>query len=158
MRRTIAAAALAALVLAAGMAAAQTKVGDIEIEHPWARATAGGARVGAAYMIIRNEGQTADRLVGAETGIAEAAELHSQSMDSKGVMRMRPLSSVAVPAGGTVELAPGGMHVMLPGLKAPLEKGQHFPLTLRFEKAGEVEVEVPVLGVTATGSGHGHGH
>lgn len=156
MTRMIAPLALLALVASAGLAAAQDKTGTIRIENPWARAMIGPARIGAVYLVVRNEGRTADRLISVESPVS-AAELHAHRTDAKGVMRMRPLSAVEIPAGGTVEFAPGGLHVMLPGIKAPLEEGQHFPLTLRFEKAGAVTVDVSVLSPTAMdGGGHKH--
>ena len=133
----------------------------ISIEQPFARATPGLVKNGAAFLTIRNTGP-ADRLLSAESGVAKRTELHTHLMQD-GVMRMRRVEAIDVPSGGAVMLKPGGDHVMLMGLTAPLKKGQSFELTLIFEKAGRVPVTVGVAGVGAKaphgdGAGHGHGH
>ncbi len=140
---TLAAALLALLAIPAF--AHGFKVGSIEIEHPWARASAGSAENGAAYMVLNNEGKEADKLVAASSPAADRVELHTH-IDEGGVMKMRQINTVDIASGGTVKLAPGGLHVMLLGLKAPLVKGKAFPLTLTFEKAGTVLVEISVQG------------
>ncbi len=132
---------------------------EISIEAPFARATPGLVKNGAAYLTITNNG-SADRLLGAESSVSARTELHTH-IKQDGVMRMRHVDAIEVPAGETVMLAPGGDHVMLMGLKAPLKKGQSFELTLVFEKAGRVPVTVDVAGVGAKaphGQGHGGGH
>lgn len=125
----------------------------MKIDDAWARATAPGAKVGAGYMRITSGG-TADRLVGASTPAAAKVELHVT--EKKGdVMRMREVKAYDVPAKGSFELAPGGAHLMLVDLKAPLKEGAKVPLTLRFEKAGEVKVELEVRALGTSGhSGH----
>lgn len=134
----------AALVLAPLSAfAADATVGPLQVEHPWARATAASARNGGAYLAVRNTGAAGDRLVAASTTVAGRAELHT-NIDDNGVMKMRHVPAIDVPAGGQAVLKPGGFHVMLMDLKAPLAEGQHFPLTLTFEKAGSVTVDVVV--------------
>ncbi|PWC39243.1 copper chaperone PCu(A)C [Azospirillum sp. TSO35-2] len=150
MNRRILGIATAFTLLGAGAAWAHAyKAGPIEIDHPWARATAPSAPNGGAFLSLTNTGTTEDRLVAASTPVAEKAELHTHINDN-GVMRMRPVDGIAVGPGAPVKLAPGGLHVMLLGLKQPLVKGAHFPLTLRFEKAGSVEVEVAVEGASET--------
>ena len=111
------------------------------VERPWARATAGNASTGAAYMTI--ESAAPDKLVGASTPIAGRAELH-EHVDQGGVMRMRSVDAVPVRPGTPTVLKPGGLHVMLMELKRPLKEGDSFPLTLRFERAGPREVMVRV--------------
>jgi len=134
---------LLALVLGTTSALAQVRV-----EEPWARATPPGAKVGAGYMKITSA--TADRLVGASSPAAARVELHVT--EEKGdVMRMRQVKGYDIPAGGSFELAPGGAHLMLVDIKAPLKAGMKVPMTLRFEKAGEVKVE---LRVRALGAAH----
>ena len=133
-------------LLPAAALAGETKAGDLTIVDPWARATIGSQKVGAAYVTIRNRGTTADRLVGAQTGVAENAALHTSTVTTEGVAEMRPVDSVEVPPGGEAKLAPRGTHIMLMGLKAPLVAGKSFPLTLEFERAGAVEVEAQVQG------------
>jgi copper(I)-binding protein len=130
-------AAVALLVLAS---AAQAE--DLRIEDAYAR---GPASSGAAFMAIHNDGEQADRLIGAETGAAARVELHTHSMSADGVMTMRPVEGgIEVPAGGAAMLERGGDHVMLMGLAAPLQDGGTVDLTLIFERAGRVEVAVPV--------------
>lgn len=128
-------------VVLASAAVAQTTT--IEIVHPFARATAATAKTGAVYLTIVNRGARDDRLIAASSPVAERSGAHVTT-DDNGVMRMRPVPSVEIKAGGRVEFQPGGMHVMLIGLKAPLRVGQAFPLTLTFEKAGAVAVTVVV--------------
>ncbi|HJV60493.1 MAG TPA: copper chaperone PCu(A)C [Albitalea sp.] len=114
----------------------------IAIEGAYARATAPGQPAGGAFLQLDNHG-SADRLVAASAPVSRSAELHVSRMEGD-VMRMRQVDAIDLPAGQSVQLAPGGTHIMLMGLKGPLTEGQHFPLTLRFEKAGEVTVDVTV--------------
>ena len=145
---------LSALALACAALTAQTaqahgtRLGAIAIGHPWARATAPGQPIGGGYLTLDNQGPAGDRLLGASTAVATRVELHSMTMDGD-VMRMRALDAIDLPAGRGVALKPGGTHLMLVGLKAPLKTGEKFPLKLRFEKAGEVEVVVNVEGAAA---------
>ena len=139
-------------VLAPQAAAEDIRLGDLTIRQPWARASAGPAKAGAAYLAIFNEGAAADRLIAAETPAARRAELHSHQMD-QGVMKMRPVEAVEIAPGGSVELKPGGFHVMLMGLAAPLKQGESFSLVLTFERAGRIEVDVRVGSVGAAGPG-----
>ncbi len=133
-------------VLAAGPALAQAP--HVRADAAWARATAPGQAVGAAYATLTSPAP--DRLVGVQTPITPRAELHTMTMDGS-VMRMRPVNGVALPAGQPVALAPGGTHIMLMDLKAPLKPGEHFPLTLRFAHAAPVTVDVPVEPIGARG-------
>ena len=149
-------AALLGLALAtlSGMSAAAPPVA---VEAAWARATVPGQPAGGAFLRLRNRGG-ADRLMAASSPAAAEVELHEMAMDGD-VMRMRQVEGIALPAGGTVELQPGGLHLMLTGLKAPLKAGSRVPLTLRFEKAGELAVQVEVKAATAVPKAHEHsGH
>ena len=156
---------LSALALACAALAAQPaqahglRLGAIAIGHPWARATAPGQPIGGGYLTLDNQGPAGDRLLGASTAVATRVELHSMTMDGY-VMRMRALDAIDLPAGRSVALKPGGTHLMLVGLRAPLKAGEKFPLKLRFEKAGEVEVVVNVEAAARVGatSVHGTGH
>ncbi len=141
-------------------------VRGLAIDHPWARATAPGQPNGAAYFSITNSGDD-DRLVGVQSPAAERVELHGHEHGGDGVVRMRPVESIALGGGETVALAPGGMHVMLIGLAERLAEGDRIPLTLIFERAGplEVEVQVEAIGYGLGGDtgghaedGEGHGH
>ena len=132
------------------------KLGAIQIGHPFARATAAGQTTGGGFLKLSNTG-TADTLLSASSPVAARVELHSMRMDGD-VMQMRQVDTIALPAGKTIELKPGGWHLMFVGLKAPLKAGAKFPLTLKFEHAGEIEVMVNVdaLAPTATGATHSH--
>lgn len=137
------------LALAAALAHAHSfKLGALDIGHPYARATTPGQSAGGAFLAVENRG-AADRLLSASTDVAQSVELHQMSMEGD-VMRMRPVDAIDLPAGKTVTLKPGGFHIMLMGLKAPLKQGSAFPLKLKFEKAGEVTVQVNVEAATAT--------
>jgi hypothetical protein len=147
----------AALLLAASAAAAHDfTLGALKLDHPWARASAGPAGNGAAFLVIENSGDE-DRLVAVAGDVAERAELHTHTMAGD-VMQMRRVEAVEIPAHGSAALQPGGLHIMLIGLKQPLREGERFPLTLTFDKAGAVTVEFAVEGVGSMGpQGTGHG-
>jgi periplasmic copper chaperone A len=131
-------------------------LGDLTIDNPWAKPSLKGVPNGAAYMTITNSGEMDDTLLAATAEVSNAVELHTMSM-TDGVMRMRQLEGgVPLPAGETVKLEPGGLHVMLIGLKQPLTEGQTLPLTLTFEEAGTLEVELAIEEREA-GAGHSHG-
>ena len=129
---------------------AMGQTGQLEIRTPWARATPGQAQNGAAYLTIVSP--TSDRLTEASSPVAKKAELHTMSMEG-GVMRMRPLTAIDIPAGQTVTLSPGGTHIMLLGLTQPLREGQSFPLTLSFDHAGPRQVTVVIEKAGAMGAG-----
>jgi copper(I)-binding protein len=133
----------ATLALAALSAVAHSfKLGEIDIGHPYARPTREGQMVGAGYLKLANKGPV-DRLISATSPAAGSVEIHSMSMEGD-VMKMRQVDAIEIATGQTVELKPGGYHLMLMGLKAPLKVGEKFPLTLKFEKSGEVVVTVNV--------------
>jgi copper(I)-binding protein len=127
------------------------KVGDIEIGHPWSRATPAGAKVAGGYLTITNTGAAADRLVSISSDISAKAELHEMAV-TNGVMTMRPVAGgLEIPAGGKVALAPGGFHLMFFDLKRQAKQGETFSATLSFEKAGTVTVDFAVEGIGGTG-------
>lgn len=113
-------------------------------EGAWVRAGAPNAKNGAAYVTIINRGMKADRLVGASSAAAAKVELHTHETDG-GVMRMRRIPFVAVPARGAARLKPGGDHIMLMGLKTPLEAGEHIVLTLTFESGAEQRLKAMIM-------------
>ena len=154
LRRTLLAAASALFALPA--AAHDYAAGEVRIDHPWTRAATANGN-GAGCMTLRNTGAQAARLHSAASPIARVVELHTHVRERE-VMRMRPVTDIPVPPGGTVELRPGGLHVMLIGLNAPLRQGGSVPLTLRFERAGEVRVELTVEAAGARGAMPGHRH
>jgi copper(I)-binding protein len=137
---------LAALLLPACFANAhEYKAGELEIAHPWSQELPPNAPTVAAYFVIHNQGKTADRLLSVDTPIAGEAQLHEHVMQGD-MMKMQHVPSVEIPAGGEVTFAPMAYHVMLLNLKdrTLLSDGKRFPLTMHFEKAGDVQVEVAV--------------
>jgi copper(I)-binding protein len=138
----------------AGTSAPAGSVGAISVTDVWSRPALGltdaqptdaalGAidgPTGVVYMTIRNSGSTPDRLLSTQSPVASGSELHT-SLDSYGVISMRPLASLDIPAGGTVTLKPGGSHIMLVGLKRDLRLDDSFDVVLRFERAGALTVQ-----------------
>lgn len=132
--------------------------GAIQTEEPWARESPPMVKNGAAYMTLVNTGAETDRLLSAAGDVAETIELHTHLLENN-VMKMRKVDAIEVAPGEPTALKPGGLHVMLIGLKKPLVAGQTFPLMLKFEKAGEVPVQVMVRGkdaATMPSGGHAH--
>lgn len=117
-------------------------LGDLTIERAMARASIGNAPTSAAYMTITTSGEP-DRLIAAASPAAQAVEMHT-TLDQVGVMQMQRVESIPVAPDAPAQLAPGGLHIMLIGLAAPLEEGTTVPLTLTFETAGEVTVDLAV--------------
>jgi len=147
---------LSALLFATPSFAQEYKLGSIEVQHPWSRATPTTAPSAGGFLTVVNKGDGPDRLVAVQSPAADQVQIHEMKMDGN-VMRMRELDNgIALPAGQTVELKPGGSHVMFIGLKAPFAKGQKVPATLVFEKAGKVDVEflVDALGATQPSARH----
>lgn len=157
---------MAALLVATALAACSSGGGaSITVREPWSRASSAMASAGAAYMQIQNTGSEADALVGAASPVAMTVEVHetvamgtpaasdgtggmetpaaSDGMGG-GMMGMRPVARLEIPAGATVELKPGGYHIMLIGLEQELKVGESIEITLTFEKAGEVKVTAEV--------------
>lgn len=123
------------------LSACQSSTPPITIDNAWSPATPPTATVAAAYLQITSH--QPDELLSASTPVADRVEMHI-TIEDGGMMRMRPLATLAIPAGVTVSFEPGGHHFMLIGLKAPLAEGTTFPLILRFRNAGEVAVQTIV--------------
>ena len=140
-------------------AAATIVAGSLTIASPWLRATPGGAKVGGGYLRITNTGKHPDRLISASIPQAGRGEVHAMTQEG-GVAKMAPVEGgLVIPPGGTVELKPGGYHLMFMDLAAGLKEGESVPGVLVFEKAGRVEVSFPVGGIGASGPGMaGHQH
>ena len=138
-------AAIAATALvSAPLLAHGFKAGAIQIGHPWSRVTAPAQAVGAGYMTLTNTGKTGDRLLSATSPAARTLQITAVSMGD-GEMRTRAvLDGLTIPAGATVAFQPGGYHLMLIGLKAPLRQGAQVPATLKFQRAGTVRVTFKV--------------
>ena len=131
--------------------------GDMHIVRPWSRPLPAVSSNGAAYVTLMNMGDAPDTLVSASTPAAERAELHTHIMEG-GMMKMRHVGAIEIPAGGTIALEPGGLHIMLFGLTEPFVEGKTYPLKLRFERAGEVEVTVTIMEPAEGGSSMQHDH
>lgn len=145
--------ALAVITAVTAPFAQEIRVGPITLSEPWTRATAPAAPTGAGFVTMENAGTVDDRLIAAASPAAEAVELHTMTMDD-GVMTMRRLDDgIAVPAGETVHLAPGGLHIMFIGLAEPFRQGETVPVTLTFEAAGQVTVDLPVGAIGAGSAG-----
>lgn len=162
MFKTLTLAAIAALAMTGTAIAHDYQAGDLFIGHPVARETPANAPVSAGYMTIRNEGETADRLIGGSVGFAGTVEIHEMSMDGD-VMRMREIEGgIEIPAGEEVKLVPGGLHVMFMDMRQRLEAGQEHTGTLTFENAGDVDVVFHVETLSqireAMDNGMHHGH
>ncbi|OYW80693.1 MAG: hypothetical protein B7Z19_02360 [Polynucleobacter sp. 32-46-5] len=154
-RNTLFKALLVAALGVVGLAQAQNaKVGSVEIEHAYTRATVPGQMAAGGFMKIENKGK-ADQLISASSPVAGEVQLHEMAMEGN-VMKMRQVKDIPVPAGGAVELKPGGLHLMFMNIKAPLAAGETVPVKLKFAKAGEVEVKMPVNAMGAHGSGMKH--
>ncbi len=134
--------AVVGITLGSAAQAQDAKVGSIKIENAYTRATVPGQQVAGGFMKIENKGG-ADQLVSASSSVAGEVQLHEMAMEGN-VMKMRQVKDIAVPAGGAVELKPGGLHLMFMNIKAPLTAGETVPVKLKFAKAGEVEVKMPV--------------
>lgn len=124
---------------------------DIVVEKPWARASIGVKRPGAAYLIIRNLGGEDATLMALATPIALKPEIHETTTNAAGVTSMAPAGEIIIGPGETLALEPGGLHAMLMHMQRPLVKGETFPITLMFADGGEVTVDIPILGYGARG-------
>ena len=124
----------------------------IKIEDAYTRATVPGQQVAGGFMKIENKG-AADQLISASSPVAGEVQLHEMAMEGN-VMKMRQVKDIAVPAGGTIELKPGGLHLMFMNIKAPLAAGETVPVKLKFAKAGDVEVKMPVNAMGAGAMKH----
>lgn len=150
---------LSRILLSAGvLAAALPAAAQVEIDKPWARATAPGAKVAGGYMVIRNKASAPDKLVGLSSPAAARVEMHVHLMENN-VAKMRQVPGYEVPGNGRFELKPGGAHLMFMNIKAPFKEGDKVPVTLKFERAGEVQAEFHVGRLTARAApSHAAGH
>lgn len=149
------AAGLAAAVHAAEPMAPAARAGAVEIHAPWSRASAGMARAGGAFMTLVNTGDEDRAVVAADSDVADKVELHTHIKEGE-IMKMRQVEKIEIPAGGTTMLQPGGYHVMLIGLHAPLEEGQTFDITLTLDNGDTATVATQVKGVGAMSASGGH--
>lgn len=132
------------------------QIGDLTVRQPWARELPPVSRTGAAYLSIHNTGREPDRLVSSASPVAARVEIHTHE-HAGGMMRMRQVDGVDLPAGQRVDFAPGGLHLMLFDLQQPLLAGEEFAITLEFQRAGTLTVQVSVLKDAPPASHTGHG-
>jgi len=156
----LAAAALAGSMLVACSSAGTvtSSPGGLTVEGAWARNAPKTAHAGAAYLVVKNDGKAADALVGASSPVSGMVQVHESyvvesptgsampgaSAATGTVMGMRPVARIDIPAGGSIELKPGGYHIMLMELKQELKAGDTIEITLMFEKAGPVTAKAEV--------------
>jgi copper(I)-binding protein len=155
-RRLLLAVSPALLLARQAAAHGEVRAGDLVITQGWSRAAGAGGQ-GAGFLTISNQGGAADRLLAASSPASGKMELHTHIRDGD-VMRMREVPAIDIPAGQTVTLRPGGLHLMFMGLTQPLQQGQKIPVTLRFERAGEVRIELDVQAAGARTPGMQHRH
>ena len=137
------------------MAADIVVLGDISLSGHWTRAMLPGQKAGGGFVTIANTGSQDDRLVAVSTPGVKRAEIHEMSVVDD-VMKMRPLADgLVLPAGETVELKPGGYHMMFMGVEQPFKEGGMVPVVLTFEKAGEIEIMLPVMAAGSKSMDHG---
>jgi copper(I)-binding protein len=141
------------LLLMAALAATPA-MAQVKIDNGWARATAPGSKIAAGYLVIHNHAAAPDRLIAASSPAAEKVEMHVTFREGD-VFRMREVKAYEIPEHGAFELKPGGAHLMFVNIKAPFKEGAKVPLTLRFERAGEVKTELQVGRLTEA-SKHSH--
>lgn len=138
---------VAALLLPGAFASAhEYSKGELHIAHPWSLELPPNAPNVAAYFVVHNNGKADDRLLSVDTPVSSDAQLHEHVMTSAGAMKMQQVASIAVPAGKDVTFAPSAYHVMImqPSDRSLLTDGKRFPLTLHFERAGDITVQVAV--------------
>ncbi|MBS1200162.1 MAG: hypothetical protein H6R27_840 [Proteobacteria bacterium] len=148
---------IVSLLIATALVAGPAAAAGPTVTQAWARATPPGATVAAVYLAIDNAGGAADRLVSVSTAVADRAEVHATVREGD-VVRMRRIEPLDIGAGERVAFEPGGRHLMLMGLQAPLVQGSRIAITLEFEKAGRISVEADVLAGDATDPHVGHHH
>ena len=137
--------------------AASPALAQVSIDQPWMRATPPGAKVAGGFMTVINKGDQADRLVGVASPVAARVELHVHVHEG-GMMKMKQVAGFDIPAEGKFVLKPGGAHLMFVDIKRPITQGETIPVTLKFEKAGELKIDYPVAGLGAMGpAGAAHG-
>ncbi|WEX75864.1 DUF1775 domain-containing protein [Sinorhizobium numidicum] len=137
------------------IAGGPVNAGDLEISAGAIKAMLPGAKVGSGGFVVKNAGSSDDRLLAVEAQAAGRVELHEMTMEND-VMKMRKLDGVVIPAGGTVELTSGSLHLMFMEVKKPFAESETVPVTLIFEKAGRVEYVLPVTAASGASGVHKH--
>ncbi len=146
MKKTIAVLSLSILSALTTQSALASQADDITVSAPFAREVPPGAPASASFMTLENASDQAIKIISAESAVSKVVELHTHTNDN-GVMRMRQIPFIEVPASGKTELKPGGLHIMLIGPHQPLKKGQEVKVTLKFEDGSSKEVSMPVKSI-----------
>ncbi len=159
-KTTLAALAIGALTSLSAMQAMAAQADHIMVEKPFAREVPPGAPASASFMKLHNHSKQAANIIAADSAVSKVVELHTHTNDN-GVMRMRKIPNISIPANGTTELKPGGLHIMLIGPHQPLKMGQTVKVTLKFEDGSSKEVSMPVksfkgMGMMKSNMQHGH--
>ncbi|MEM9228994.1 MAG: copper chaperone PCu(A)C [Pseudomonadota bacterium] len=137
--------AMAAFLVSTAATAEPIALGDLTIDKPHSFSTTEGTKSGAGYMMITNTGSEDELLVSASSPLG-MTELHKSETDANGVARMiEQEDGIPIPAGETVMLEPGGLHVMFMGLTAPLEEGEQHEVKLVFQNAGEIDLTFDIM-------------
>nr|WP_086938256.1 copper chaperone PCu(A)C [Thaumasiovibrio occultus] len=136
--------ALMVLSFSAVSSAHDYTFGDLAIAHPWSKEIPPNTSVSAGFMAITNKSAQNEVLLGATSPVAASVELHTHLHGDDGMMQMRPVEEIVIPAGETVELRPHSLHLMLMGLNQVTPLGETFPVTLTFQNAGEVTLDLKV--------------
>jgi copper(I)-binding protein len=145
-----------ATLITASAYAHEFKLGDIQIDHPYARATVAQQTSGGAYFGLENKGKQDDKLIKVSSSVAKSVEIHTMEMAGD-VMKMREVDQIELKAGSKISMKPGGgYHIMLIGLNQTLAAGDKFSMTLQFEKAGKIDVVVVVEAATPAPMEHQH--
>jgi len=149
---------LAVLVAAMPAAALAGPAAEtVEVEDAYVRAVPPGQPNSAAFLTLSNSDDVDHALVAGSSDAAEAVELHTHTND-QGIMRMRRIDRIDIPAGGEQTLEPGGLHIMLIGLRQQLRSGAEVAITLEFEDGSRLALQAPVRPIEGMGGGHGHMH
>lgn len=150
---------LASLALITPVSAQDAASAMEVVESAWVRSTPPNMKVTAGYLSLRNTSETDRRLVGARSTVSDRVELHTHVHDMQsGMMQMRHVEAIELPAGETVALEPGGHHIMMMNLQSDLQPGVDVPLTLEFDDGSTLEVLAPVRRVTMGGHSQGNDH
>lgn len=167
MKKTISILSLSLLTAFSSVSALAGQADDVMVSDPFAREVPPGAPASASFMTLQNASDSAIKIVSADSQVSKVVELHTHTNDN-GVMRMRKIPFIEIPAEGTTVLKPGGLHIMLIGPHKPLKKGQEIAVTLKFEDGSSKEVKMPVKSIMGMmkhkmnhndhGNMHGHGH
>lgn len=143
MKKTLIALALGTTTLFSSLNVYASQADHISVENPFAREVPPGAPASASFMTLKNDSAEQIDIIAAHSDVAKVIELHTHT-DDNGVMRMRKIPQIEIPANGTTELKPGGLHIMLIGPHNPIKVGDTVTVTLEFKDGSKKVVDMPV--------------